>query len=44
MNRLNFFSARYSLLREDGGDPVSTQDLIESIPYVHDHVPPVHGT
>jgi hypothetical protein len=29
---------------EDGGDPVSTQDLEEGIPHVHDHVPPAHGT
>jgi hypothetical protein len=25
---------------EDGGDPVGAQDLVESVPYVHEHVPP----
>jgi hypothetical protein len=28
---------------EDGGDPVGPQYLVESVPYVHEYVPPLHA-
>jgi hypothetical protein len=28
---------------EDGGDPVGAQHLVESVPYVHERVPPIHS-